>query len=245
MKRVLVIGATSAIAEACARRWALRGDKLFLAARNPRQLRSVIDDLRVRGAPLVDGRAFEANRYHEHAALIAAAHNRLGGLDTVFIAHGSLPDQQRAQLNVSYALEEIGTNGLSVVALMTLAASQFEQQGHGTIAVISSGAGDRGRRSNYVYGSAKALVSTFASGLRQRLHGTGVTVVTIEPGFVDTPLTAHLRKGLLWAKPDQVAADIVQGIDTQQGVVYTPRYWSPVMMLVRHIPEWMFARLKM
>ncbi|MDE2595174.1 MAG: SDR family NAD(P)-dependent oxidoreductase, partial [Burkholderiales bacterium] len=167
MRKILIVGANSAIAQACARRWAQRGDALFLAARGAPQLLSLVDDLKVRGVKLIGSRVFDANQMQDHAALLADAARALGGLDTILIAHGTLTDQARAQADVPYALAEIATNGTSVVSLMSLAAEQFEKQGQGAIAVISSVAGDRGRQSNYVYGSAKALVSAFASGLRQ------------------------------------------------------------------------------
>jgi short-subunit dehydrogenase len=234
MNKVLIIGATSAIAEACARVWAQRGDRVFLAARGAQQLQSVADDLRTRGAGFVGHRVFDATHFAEHAALLAEATQAMGGLDTVLIAHGTLSDQPRAQTDVAYALKEIEINGASVVALMTLAG------------VISSVAGDRGRQSNYVYGSAKALVSAFASGLRQRLHKVGVSVVTIKPGFVDTPMTAHLPKGgPLWAKPEQVARDIVGGMDKGRSVVYTPGFWRLIMLIIKHIPEFVFVKLKL
>jgi decaprenylphospho-beta-D-erythro-pentofuranosid-2-ulose 2-reductase len=142
-------------------------------------------------------------------------------------------------------LAEISTNGLSVVALLTLVANQLEQQGHGAIAVISSVAGDRGRQSNYVYGSAKAMVSAFLSGLRQRLAKKGVHVITVKPGFVDTPMTAHLPKGPLWAKPEQVAKDIRRAIDKGQRIVYTPGFWRFIMLIIKHIPEFVFVKLKL
>ena len=129
--------------------------------------------------------------------------------------------------------------------LMGLAAEQFEAQGRGAIAVISSVAGDRGRQSNYVYGSAKALVSAFASGLRQRLAKCGVAVVTIKPGFVDTPMTASFKKGALWASPQKVAGDIVQGIDKGRAVVYTPGFWRAIMFVITHIPERIFVKLSL
>ena len=146
---------------------------------------------------------------------------------------------------MNYALAEIATNGTSVVSLMTAAANRFEAQGHGAIAVISSVAGDRGRQSNYVYGSAKALVSAFASGLRQRLAKKGISVTTIKPGFVDTPMTAAFKKGPLWAKPDQVAKDIVVAIDQGKTVVYTPGFWRLIMLIIKHIPEFIFVKLKL
>ncbi|MFZ4551227.1 MAG: SDR family oxidoreductase [Aquabacterium sp.] len=245
MRKILIIGATSAMAEACARLWAQRGDKLFLAARNAAQLQSVADDLKARGASHVGTKIFDANAFELHAALLADATTAMGGLDTVLIAHGTLSDQERAQHDVGYALQEIQTNGTSVVSLMTLAGEQLAQQGHGAIAVISSVAGDRGRQSNYVYGSAKALVSAFASGLRQRLVKRGVHVITIKPGFVDTPMTASFKKGALWAKPDQVARDISRAIDKGRNVVYTPRFWRYIMLIIKHIPERVFVKISL
>lgn len=245
MKHILIIGATSAIAEACARLWAQQGHKLFLAARNETQLQAISADLRTRGATQVDQQAFDALALDQHAALLATARAALGGLDTILIAHGTLSDQARAQEDVDYALREIATNGTSVVSLMTLAAQHLEAQGHGCLGVISSVAGDRGRQSNYVYGSAKALVSAFASGLRQRLSKRGVAVVTIKPGFVDTPMTAAIKKGALWAKPDQVARDITRAMEGAGGDLYTPRFWWLIMFIIRQVPDAIFRRLSL
>jgi len=243
MKKILIVGATSAIAEACARQWAQRGDKLFLAARNEAAMRSVADDLKARGAVAVGLQVFDASNLSQHGELIQAANQFMGGLDTVLVAHGTLSDQARAQTDVGYALKEIAVNGTSVVSLMTLAGEQLAAQGQGTIAVISSVAGDRGRQSNYVYGSAKALVSAFASGQRQRLRKVGVNVMTIKPGFVDTPMTASFKKGALWAKPEKVASDILAGIDKGRSVVYTPGFWRLIMLIIKHIPEFVFVKL--
>ena len=245
MRKILIIGGTSAMAEACARLWAQRGDHLFLAARSEGQLQSVVDDLKSRGAQRVGSKVFDANQFEQHAALFADATRFMDGLDTVLIAHGTLSDQERAQTDVNYALSEISTNGTSVIALMSVAGEQLALQGRGAIAVISSVAGDRGRQSNYVYGSAKALVSAFASGLRQRLSKKGVHVITVKPGFVDTPMTAHLKKGALWAKPDQVAKDISQAIDKGRTIVYTPGFWRLIMLIIKHIPEFVFIKLSL
>ncbi|HEX5356126.1 MAG TPA: SDR family oxidoreductase [Aquabacterium sp.] len=245
MRKILIVGATSAMAEACARLWAQRGDQIFLAARNSQQLQSIADDLKTRGAQRVGTKVFDATDFAQHAALLADATRFMEGLDTVLIAHGTLSDQERAQTDVNYALGEIRTNGTSVVALMSIAGEQLAAQGRGAIAVISSVAGDRGRQSNYVYGSAKALVSAFASGLRQRLSKKGVHVITIKPGFVDTPMTAHLKKGALWAKPDQVARDISQAIDKGRAVVYTPGFWRFIMLIIKHIPEFVFVKISL
>lgn len=245
MRKILIVGATSAMAEACARRWAQRGDHLFLAARNAQQLQTVSDDLRVRGAQRVGSKVFDATDFAQHAALLADAAQFMDGLDTVLIAHGTLTDQDRAEKDVDYALAEISTNGTSVVSLMTLAGERLAAQGRGALAVISSVAGDRGRQSNYVYGSAKALVSAFASGMRQRLAKQGVHVITVKPGFVDSPMTAHLPKGALWAKPDQVARDICAAVDRGRTVVYTPSFWRWIMLIIKHVPEFVFVKIKL
>lgn len=245
MKHILIVGATSAIAEACARIWAQEGHKLYLAARNTTQLEALAADLRTRGATTVDTQVFDALELGRHAPLMAAARAAMSGFDTVLIAHGSLPDQAHAEADVDYALRELATNGTSVVSLMTLAAQLLETQGGGCLGVISSVAGDRGRQSNYVYGSAKALVSAFASGLRQRLSKRGIAVVTIKPGFVDTPMTAALKKGALWAQPEQVARDITRAMDGPGGELYTPRFWWLIMFIIRQVPEAIFRRLSL
>lgn len=245
MRKILIVGATSAIAEAVARLFAAQGDALYLVARRPEALEAIAADLRVRGAAGVHAEVMDANAIERHAALLADADAALGGLDTVLVAHGSLPDQAAAQQSVELALRELQTNALSVIALLTLVANRFEAQRFGTIAVISSVAGDRGRRSNYLYGTAKAAVSTFLSGLRQRLHRAGVAVVTIKPGFVDTPMTRDFPKGPLWAKPERVARDIVRALERRQTVLYTPGFWRLVMTLIKAVPEAVFKRLSL
>jgi short-subunit dehydrogenase len=121
----------------------------------------------------------------------------------------------------------------------------MEAQQQGSIAVISSVAGDRGRASNYLYGSAKAAVSTFLSGMRQRLEKRGVNVLTVKPGFVDTPMTRDFKKSALWAKPEEVARGIVRAIDRRKAVVYLPWFWSIIMLIIKHVPEFMFKRTKL
>lgn len=245
MRKILVVGATSAIAEATARVWARRGEHLFLVARNAVRLEAVAADLRVRGAARVATFALDANDHARHAAMLDHAAHSLDGLDTVLVAHGTLPDQAACEGSVALTLEEIGTNALSTIALLTEVANRFAAQGRGTIVVISSVAGDRGRQSNYVYGSAKAMVTAFTSGLRQRLAKKGVAVVTIKPGFVDTPMTAAFRKGLLWARPAAVADRIARAADRGSGVVYTPWFWRPIMAIIRAVPESVFRRLSL
>ncbi len=245
MKKILIIGATSAIAEAAARVWAQRGDELFLVARNQERLNIVIKDLKVRGSPRVHSCCMDANNFDQHLSILDNAFKVLGAIDIVLIAHGTLSNQKECEHSVELTMQEIKTNALSVIALLTHLAVYFETQGDGTIAVISSVAGDRGRASNYVYGSAKAMTTSFSSGLRQRLHKSGVSVVTIKPGFVDTPMTASFEKGLLWASPQVVAARIVKAIDVKKNEVYTPAFWWAVMAVIKCAPEYVLKKINL
>lgn len=244
MNRIVIIGAASAIAEATARVLAARGDALYLVARNKDQLAAIAADLRIRGAACVGCETLDANDFSAHESMLERADGALGGAaDTFLIAHGTLSDQSACESSVELTIRELTTNALSVVALATRIAARLAQQRRGTLVVISSVAGDRGRQSNYVYGSAKALVTAFLSGLRQRLHKCGVAVITVKPGFVDTPMTAAFRKGLLWAKPAAIARGIVAAIDRRKNVVYLPFFWRPIMLIVRLVPERIFKKL--
>jgi len=245
MKKILIIGAGSAIAEATARLFAARGDGLFLVGRKADVLTSMCADLKVRGAGAVGMHVMDANDFGAHEGMLVDAEQSLGGLDVVVMAHGTLSDQKKCEDSVELTLQELSTNGISFAALLTRIASRFEQRKAGTIVVISSVAGDRGRQSNYVYGSAKALVTAFTSGLRQRLYKSGVTVVTIKPGFVDTPMTAAFPKGPLWAKPQKIAAGIVGAVDRSATVLYLPGFWRLIMLIIRSIPEKIFRKLSL
>ncbi|MDR6095856.1 SDR family oxidoreductase [Stenotrophomonas sp. SORGH_AS_0321] len=243
MQKILIIGATSAIAEAVARVYAVRASAIFLVGRNAARLDNIAADLRVRGAHQVASAALDVNDISMHAATLDAAWSAFGGIDTVLIAHGTLPDQAACDASVELALREFGTNGTSTIALAADVAQRL--QAGGTLAVISSVAGDRGRASNYLYGSAKAAVSTYLSGLGQRLRPNGVNVLTIKPGFVDTPMTAAFKKGALWATPDKVAAGIAKAIDRRRPVAYLPGFWWAIMMVIKNIPEFVFRRIKL
>lgn len=243
MRKVLVIGATSAIAEATARLFAADGDALFLVGRNAAHLEQIADDLRTRGAARVDTLVMDANDLCAHEPMLARAEEALGELDIVLIAYGTLPDQAACERDVDLALAAWQTNAASPMALLTRLANRLEARGHGTLAAISSVAGDRGRKTNYVYGSAKAALTTFLEGLRHRLHGRGVQVLTIKPGLVDTPMTEAFEKGLLWSTPERVARDIHRAIRRQREELYTPAFWRFVMLVIRSIPRWLFKRI--
>jgi short-subunit dehydrogenase len=240
---VMIIGATSAIAEATARHFAAAGARLFLVGRDTARLDAIADDLRLRGATQVDIHVLDVNDFAAHESMMSAAEATLGKIDFALIAHGSLPDQQACERDASLMRQELDTNGVSVVMLCNRLAQRMMTQGHGTLAVISSVAGDRGRASNYVYGAAKALVSTYTSGLRARLYPLGVRIVTVKPGFVDTPMTRAFRKGPLWARPETVAARIHLAMLRGDAVAYVPGFWGAIMFVIRAIPECLFKRL--
>lgn len=245
MKKILIVGATSAIAEHSARIWATRGDRLCLVARNRERLESIATDLRVRGGDRIVSYTMDVNDTARHTFMLDETERALDGIDTVLVAHGTLPNQPQCNRNVILMLAEIHTNAISTIALLTQIANRFEAKQAGTIAVISSVAGDRGRASNYVYGSAKAMVTVFTSGLRQRLHKSNVAVVTIKPGFVDTPMTAAFKKGLLWTKPAVASAKIVKAIDQRKDEVYVPAFWWVVMVVIKAIPNRFFRHMKL
>lgn len=243
--RVLIVGATSAIAHETAKYFAGEGAQLLLVARNPDKLNAVRDDLKARGAKQVETYVLDLTDLSGHQALLDAAIAGLGGLDAVLIAHGTLGDQQASQKDVAVALRELNTNGISVISLLTLLANYFEGQKKGCIAVITSVAGDRGRKSNYVYGTAKAAVNAYLSGLRNRLFKAGVSVVTLKVGFVDTPMTAGVKKNPLFAQPDTVGKSIHRAMLKGKGVVYIPWFWRFIMMIITNIPEAVFKRLNL
>ncbi len=246
MKKILIIGATSAIATACARQWAGQGSEFFLVARNIEKLGQTAADLQARGAKAVTLHRMDATDLTAHPEMLGNCLSTLQQIDIALIAHGTLPDQKACERDVSIALQEFANNGTSVIALLTRLADHFETQRCGTLAVISSVAGDRGRPSNYLYGSAKAAVSTFCEGLRARLFKVGVHVMDIKPGFVDTPMTQGLPLPVaLVTKPEQVAQRILKGIERKVAILYAPGFWALIMLIIRSIPQPVFKRLNL
>lgn len=244
-RKTFIFGATSALAEATARLFAADGDSFFLVARNPDKLRVLADDLRIRGASQVMTGIADALDFDRHQALVDEAFSALNGLDTVLIAHGTLPDQKTCEQSFDLVRHEFEINAMGVMSLLTHAANRFERQGFGTLCVISSVAGDRGRQSNYVYGAAKGAVSIFLQGLRNRLSSKGVQVITVKPGFVDTPMTATFAKSRLWTSPVQVAGGIYKAVVKKKDIAYLPWFWSPIMLVIRWLPETIFKRLRL
>jgi len=243
--RLLIIGATSAMAQEAAKCFAADGAELFLVGRSAQKLQDVANDLTVRGAKRVESFVLDLNEFERHAAMLDAASAAFDGLDAVLLAYGTLGDQRKCELSVAETMREFTTNCTSVIALLTLLANYFEQQRRGCIAVITSVAGDRGRRSNYVYGAAKGAVSLFVQGLRGRLSSAGVSVLTIKPGLVDTPMTAAIEKGLIFASARTVGQGVYRAMKERKEVVYVPWFWRPIMLVVRSIPERVFKRVNL
>ncbi len=245
-KNILIIGATSGIAEAVARRYAAQGARFVLVARQSDKLEVIAADLRARGATGTSLELWDANDVAALPAVIDRAWQALSQVDMALIAHGTLPDQARAERDMPYAIEHFRLNGESAIACMLGLGARFEAQGSGVLAVIGSVAGDRGRGSNYLYGAAKAAVDACASGLRARLFKKGVHVLTIKPGFVATPMTAGLDlPAKLTVTPDRVAGDIQKAVESRKDVLYTPWFWTLIMQIIRLIPGRIFKRLSL
>ena len=244
-KRIVIIGATSAIAEHCARLWVKASPvDLVLVGRDLPKIEVVAADLRVR-SPNTNVRCVQAN-FVDPAAIreLANVIVRSGALDIVLIAHGSLPDQGQCQDDLSHAQDALTINGVSPVLFAEAFVQHMEVAGAGTLAIIGSVAGDRGRKSNYVYGAAKGMVARYVQGLQHRLAHTGVKVVLIKPGPTDTPMTAHLKQqGAHLASVDSVARAIVLGLEGGKPVIYVPAKWALIMMVIRHLPGFIFNRL--
>ena len=241
-QRIIIIGATSTIAEHCARVWAQQPSDFVLVGRDHYRLESVAADLRVR-SPQSSAQAIVMD-FSDPVAIAGLAMQTAveGHVDIVLIAHGNLPVQADCQQDVTLTRQALEINGLSPVLFAEAFAGQMEKAGSGTLAVIGSVAGDRGRKTNYVYGAAKALIDRYAQGLQHRFAGKRVKIVLIKPGPTATPMTAHLPpRGL--ASANEVAHRIVEAVAAGQAVVYAPARWWLIMMIIRHLPRVVFNRL--
>ena len=245
MKNIMILGATSAIAQETARLFSIRGDNLFLVARNKERLDAVTADLKVRGKGRVGQKECDLDQLELHQQLFDEAEAFMDGLDVVFIAHGVLGDQRKDELDWETTRRRLHTNFISVASLLTLSANYFDKLQRGSIVVITSVAGDRARQSNYIYGTAKGAVSLFLQGIRNRLARRDVTVLDVRPGFVRSPMTAHLKDGPLFTNANVIARGIVRALDARRDVVYLPGWWRLILTVVRLIPERIFKRLSL
>jgi decaprenylphospho-beta-D-erythro-pentofuranosid-2-ulose 2-reductase len=242
-QRAAIFGATSGIAVAVARRLAAGGARLALVGRDAEAIAAGARDLKVRGAAETVEIIADLATIEALGSAAAQAWEAFGGLDLALIAYGSLPDQAALDADPASAAPVLALNYTSPAVLALDLAGRFERQRSGTLAVITSVAGDRGRRSNYVYGSAKGGLQKLLEGLRHRLFARGVQVLDIRPGFVVTRMTDHLpRGGPLWAEPDRVAGDILRAVERRRAVLYTPWFWRLILLIVRALPRPLFHR---
>jgi len=237
---ILIIGACSKIAEEFGKLYADKDNSLFLVARDIDKLNSVKTNLEVIGVKEVKTLISDFSKTSKLKELISEL--SIKNFDIILIAHGTLPDEQKAKDNFSYFLKSIKVNFISTSEILNKLKTKVSPKG--TIAVITSVAGDRGRASNYVYGASKAALSTYISGLRSELSGK-VNILDIKPGFVDTPMTADIDKNFLFAKPEKIAQGIKKAIDkNKNSSIYLPFYWQFIMLIIKLIPNFIFKKLK-
>lgn len=239
----LVIGATSTIARAFARQAAARGDSLLLAGRDMGELELIAADCQFRGAPLAEAIAFDARDASTFDPIVKRGAATEGTL-SVAVFVGSMPDQADIDADPALVDGTITDSFTGPARLLTMLAPLMEERGAGTIAGVGSVAGDRGRLGNYVYGASKAGFHAYLSGLRNRLGRSGVHVITVKPGTVDTAMTWGLEKLPFVAPPDKIASDILRAADKKKDIVYTPLIWWPIMTIIRTIPERVFKKME-
>lgn len=243
MSHVLILGAKSDIARALAHVYAANGYDLYLAARKPAELAEDLQDLRIRYQVEVSALAFDAVDFDSHAAFFTQLDPKP---EIVICVFGVMYEQQLAQQDWNLAYNTLSVNYTGAVSILEIVAKEMESKGKGTIIGVSSVAGDRGRASNYLYGSAKAGFTAYLSGLRNRLAKAGVHVLTVKPGFVRTAMTAHLPlPAPLTAEPQQVAKDIFRAAKNQKNELYTLWMWRYIMLIIKNIPEFIFKKMKL
>ncbi|WP_134703718.1 SDR family oxidoreductase [Ammoniphilus sp. YIM 78166] len=244
MKTILILGATSGMAQAAAQQFAQEKFNLILAGRDLEELEALARDLEIRYEVQVRVEAFDALAYDTHPAFFETCAKE-GTLAGLVLAYGYMADQKQAQARFAESKRMIEVNYLSAVSILEQAASYFKEQRSGFICVISSVAGDRGRQSNYLYGSSKGALTVYLQGLRNRLNAAGVQVLTVKPGFVDTKMTYGQQGMFLVAKPQQIARDISRAVQKKKHTLYTPSFWALIMLIIKMVPETIFKRLKL
>ncbi len=240
---ILVFGASSAICHELLKLYAAEGAKYFLVGRDAAKLAAVADDLVARGGTVSGTASYDFNQWQHHQACVTQARDSLGKFDIVIVAHGSLPDQAECETASAPVKACMDDNFTSAAIIIQACAQQLALQGQGTLAVVSSVAGDRGRKSNYAYGAAKAGIDALVQGLQGRFSGSAVRVVNIKPGMMVSPMTAHLKHGPIWSTPVAIAPGIYRAISSGRRVCYVPGYWRLIMLVIRVLPTGILAKL--
>lgn len=244
MQKILILGASSAIARGIAKSFAQEGHQLYLAARDLDDLKRTSTDLKVRyGINCFYGN-FEALDFSQHPFFIQEAIQTLDGLDGVVVAFGHLTNPQ-SSIEFAECQKIIDVNLTAAISVINLVTDYFLQQKQpGFVIGISSVAGDRGRAENYVYGAAKAGFTTYLQGLRQRLFSNKIRIITVKPGYVDTPMVYGRPDVMFAANPEKVGATIARSLKRSRNVFYVPWFWEILMGIVKIIPEFIYQRMK-
>ena len=242
---ILVFGATSAIAQATCKRYAREKNSFILVGRNLDHLNSIAADLKVRGAQKTRTYFLDFDNLTHHQEFVTKLIHDHPQINTVLICQGMLGNQKECESQFEKAYEVFSVNALSYMSLLLPIASHMMTKRKGDIVVIGSVAGDKGRQSNYIYGAAKGCVDIFCQGLRNRLYHSKVHLLLVKPGFVDSPMTSHLPKNQLWAKPEKIAIGIQKAIAKKKDVIYLPRFWQMIMFIITSIPEFLFKRTRL
>lgn len=240
---VLVFGANSAICHEILKLYATSGAKFYLVARNKEKLLAIADDLVARGGTIGGTVSYDFTDWQRHEDCVINARESMGKIDIAVVAHGSLPSQAECETSGAAVRACIEDNFTSAAIIVQACAQQLSLQGHGTLAVLSSVAGDRGRKSNYTYGAAKAGINTLLQGLQGRFSGSSVKIVNIRLGMVISPMTAEMSHGPIWAVPDAIAPTICRAIARGRRVCYVPGYWRVIMLIIRCLPTRILAKL--
>ena len=241
---IVIFGATSAIAQEWARLHAVQGAGFYLVGRDAGKLETVKNDLLTRGAGAVQLYTADLTQVLDYGVIVDQIYAHWPQIDIALFAQGVMPEQRALEKDVADLRGMFEVNIMSYIQPATLIAERMALVGRGSVVLISSPAGDRGRQSNYFYGTSKAAVTTFAQGLRNHVFKHGVQVLTVKPGFVDTPMTANIAKGgPLWATPEQIADCIEKGLQKKKDVIYAPWFWQIIMLVIKNIPEVIFKRL--
>lgn len=239
----LILGATSPIARALAEEYAASGHTVYVAARDAEETERIAADVAIRHDATTASGAFDALDIDRHDAFIEAVEDEVGPIDVAILAFGAMGDQEHSQEDVGAARRVIDVNYTGAVSLCEALARRMSERGHGCIVGLSSVAGDRGRKSNYIYGSAKGAFTLYLGGLRNRLADDGVHVLTVKLGFIDTRMTYGMETPIPKASPADAAAAIFSAQQSGREVIYYPRFWAPIMGIIRAIPEKIFKRL--
>lgn len=241
---ILILGATSAIAHSLAKKYANEGSHAFtLLGRNEQRLYSCALELKAIGDHQVDVQIVDFLNATSIIQIIDESIQKYGSIDIAVLAQGSLTEQEKAKKDLQYLKDEFMLNAMSIIIPAQYIGNHFKEIGKGILIGIGSVAGERGRKGNYAYGSSKSAIHTFLSGLRNDIGNEKIRIMTIKPGFVATPMTAHLKQSPLFVKPDYIAKEIMRGIEQGIDVMYIPSYWRLIMMIIRALPEKIFMKL--